>query len=141
MNPDQIFLVQRSFEEVRPGSDDVAEMFYDKLFEIDPSLRSLFKSDLREQGRKLMQMISVVVNGLNRPETIIPTLQDLGRRHAGYGVQSAHYQTVGEALLWTLEQGLKERFTEEVRLAWVAAYEMLAQVMSEAAAKSVAAPG
>jgi hemoglobin-like flavoprotein len=133
MTPNQIALVQRSWTQVLPIAETAAQMFYDKLFALDPSLRSLFRGEMKEQGRKLMAMISFAVNGLTRLEQIVPGVQALGRRHAGYGVRDEHYATVAAALLWTLEQGLGDSFTREVREAWVAAYGVLANTMKDAA--------
>lgn len=127
-------LVQGTFGQVAPIADTAAKLFYDRLFDLDPSLRPLFKSDMDEQGRKLMQMIGAAVNGLDDMEALLPTVQDLGRRHANYGVLDSHYETVGEALLWTLGQGLGEKFTPEVEEAWAETYSVLATVMKEAAA-------
>lgn len=140
MNSEQITLVQNTFNLVKPISETAAGLFYDRLFVLDPSLRSLFKSDIKEQGKKLMQALAFVVKGLGKPETIIPAVKDLGRRHTGYGVESSHYDTVGSALLWTLEQGLGDAFTPEVKEAWGAAYGLLAQVMQEAAAEAIHEP-
>ncbi|WP_426958474.1 globin family protein [Muricoccus radiodurans] len=134
MTPEQITLVQESFRNVFPIRDVAAKLFYDRLFETDPSTRPLFTStDLTEQGRKLMATIGFVVTGLTRPETILPAAQSLARRHVGYGVTEAQYGTVGAALLWTLGQGLGEAFTPEVESAWAAAYTLLSNVMIEAA--------
>ena len=135
MNTEQITLVQNTFDKVKPISDTAAHLFYSRLFELDPSLKSLFKSEIKEQGRKLMQALAFVVKGLSKPETILPVVEDLGRRHTDYGVESTHYDTVGSALLWTLEQGLGSDFTPEVKEAWAAAYGLLSQVMQEAAAE------
>ncbi|HEY4172688.1 MAG TPA: globin family protein [Rhodopila sp.] len=109
-------------------------MFYDRLFVLDLALKPLFKGDLAEQGRKLMTMIGTAVANLNRLEVIVPAVQDLGRRHAGYGVQLAHYDSVAAALLWTLGQGLGDAFTAPVQAAWTEAYTILATVMKDAAA-------
>jgi hemoglobin-like flavoprotein len=136
MNPEQLQLVRGTFARVEPISDQAAALFYGRLFELDPSLRSLFRGDMVEQGRKLMQMIAVVVHGLDRLPTIVPGIEALGRRHAGYGVRDGHYTTVGSALLWTLEQGLGPAFTPAVREAWTAAYTLLATVMQRAAAEA-----
>jgi len=133
MTPMQKKLVQSSFAKVVPIAETAAELFYSKLFALDPSLKPLFKGDLKEQGRKLMRMISMAVNGLDRLEALVPAVQDLGRRHVLYGVQPAHYDTVGEALLWTLERGLGPDFTPEVKEAWTVVYGILASVMKEAA--------
>ncbi|MEJ2121254.1 MAG: methyl-accepting chemotaxis protein [Alphaproteobacteria bacterium] len=133
--PEQIKLVQESFELVAPIAEQAAELFYNRLFEIDPSVKPLFKGDMTEQGKKLMSMISAAVKGLNHPDKLIPAVEQLGRNHAGYGVTNEHYATVAEALLWTLQQGLGEAFTPDVESAWVAVYMLLAKVMMSAAAE------
>jgi hemoglobin-like flavoprotein len=136
----QIALVQSSFAVIAPIADDAASLFYQRLFEIDPSLRRMFKADMAEQRRKLMQMLTAAVKGLQRLDQLVPVVEDLGRRHAGYGVADAHYGTVGEALLWTLEKGLGPRiFTPEVKEAWAVVYGLLASTMRNAAAKELAA--
>lgn len=140
MTTQDVQLVQRTFDQVRPIADIAAELFYTRLFELDPSVRPLFKGDLKEQGRKLMNMLQLVVRGLDHPEKIIPAVQQLGVRHAGYGIQEAHYDTVWAALLWTLEQGLREAFTPEVHAAWASAYTLLAGLMRDAARSHSAAP-
>src|SRR5947207_2936263 len=129
MRTEQTRLVQQSFEQVLPIADVAAELFYNRLFELDPSLRSLFKGDMKEQGRKLMTMIRVAVANLDRLDTIVPAVQGLGTRHIAYGVQDSHYDTVGAALLWTLERGLGEGFTLETRAAWAEVYTILANTM------------
>ena len=134
MTPDDQTLVHDSFAKVMPIAPQAAAMFYDRLFVLDPSLRPLFKGDMKEQGRKLMAMIGTAVASLDRLETIIPTVQKLGREHAAYGVHSAHYDTVAEALLWTLKQGLGDAFTPPVQAAWTETYTILATVMKDAAA-------
>ncbi|MDH3475093.1 MAG: globin domain-containing protein [Rhodospirillales bacterium] len=126
-------LVQETFALVEPIADDAAKLFYGHLFELDPSLRELFKHDMVEQGRKLMAMIKVAVKGLDHIEKLVPAVEDLGRRHKDYGVEEPHYDTVAEALLWTLEQGLGDAFTDEVKEAWTAVYGVLAEVMKSAA--------
>ncbi len=133
MNADQITIVQETFEKVRPISETAAELFYKRLFELNPSFKSLFKADMKKQGRMLMQMIDYAVKGLDEPDTILPTIQDLGKRHVGYGVKEEYYDTVGEALLWTLQQGLGEDFTPEAEDAWAEAYKLLSGVMISAA--------
>ncbi len=138
MTPEQIVLVQESFKKVVPIKDLAAGMFYDRLFTLDPSLRPLFKGDLKEQGRKLMAMIATAVGGLTKLESIVPAVEALGQRHGEYGVQPSHYGTVGEALIWTLEKGLGEAFTDDVREAWVAAYGILSSTMIAAAEKKPA---
>jgi hemoglobin-like flavoprotein len=134
MTPHQVQLIQGSWQKVVPIKDQAAELFYGKLFQLDPALRPLFKGDMKEQGRKLMTMINTVVVQLERLDTLVPAVQDLGKRHAGYGVKPEHYAAVGSALLWTLDAGLGDAFTGEVRDAWAAAYGVLAGVMSDAAA-------
>jgi hemoglobin-like flavoprotein len=133
MTPNDIELVQKSWKQVTPIAGTAAELFYGRLFSLDPALQSLFKGDMKEQGRKLMSMIGVAVAGLSRLDVIVPAVQDLGRRHAKYGVKAQHYETVGAALLWTLGQGLGEKFTPEVREAWTKTYGILAATMKEAA--------
>ena len=135
MNSAQIDLIQNSFKRVEPMAEAAASLFYDRLFTLDPSLRLMFKNDMKTQGRKLMQTLGIVVKGLKRLDTILPTVQDLGRRHVHYGVRDEHYDIVGTALLWTLEQGLGEAFTPEVEEAWTTAYMLLAGAMKEAAAE------
>jgi hemoglobin-like flavoprotein len=135
MTPEQIALVQASFAQVLPIADTAAALFYGRLFELDPSLRPMFTGDIQEQGRKLMTTLKVVVNGLTRLEQLVPAVQSLGRRHAGYGVQDQHYDTVAAALLWTLGQGLGDAFTPEVAAAWATAYAVLADTMKAAAAE------
>ena len=134
MTPEQIQTVRTTFAAVAPIADQAGLMFYNRLFEIDPSLRPLFKGDIATQSRTLMNMIAVAVAGLDRLDTIVPAVQALGVRHAGYGVTPAHYGTVATALLWTLGQGLGDKYTPEVEAAWVAAYTLLATTMQDAAA-------
>jgi hemoglobin-like flavoprotein len=139
MTPRQISLVQRSFAQVRPIATLAAHLFYGRLFSLDPSLRALFKSDdLTKQGQMLMSVLGTAVLGLSNLEKLAPVVRNLGARHVGYGVQTEHYTTVGEALLWTLEQGLGEAFTPDVREAWAAAYELLSEVMQLGAMEATA---
>ncbi len=138
MTPSQIEAVQKSFSAVLPIADQAGMMFYERLFATEPRLRALFSDDIAAQSEKLMQMIGTAVYGLYQPETIIPTVRVLGARHAGYGVSEADYDTVGAALLWTLEQGLGPAFTPEVAEAWIAAYTMLADMMKAAAREAKA---
>jgi hemoglobin-like flavoprotein len=140
MTPENQSLVRDSFAKIEPITPQAAAIFYDRLFLLDPSLKPLFKSDMNEQGRMLMAMIGTVVANLGNLETIIPAVQDLGRRHATYGVQPRHYETVGAALLWTLEQGLGDAFTQPVKAAWTEAYTVLSSVMQKGADGSVASP-
>jgi hemoglobin-like flavoprotein len=133
MTPQQKTMVQESFAKLVPIADEAAALFYHNLFAKDPSLKPLFKGDMKEQGRKLMKMIATAVNGLDRLEAIVPAVQDLGRRHVDYGVRADHYDTVGAALLQTLEQGLGAAFTADVKQAWTTVYGVLAQTMKDAA--------
>jgi len=136
MTPEQAVLVKNSWALVTPIADKAAELFYGKLFEMDPELKSLFKGDMTEQGRKLMAMINTAVNGLDKLEAIVPAVEKLGERHVDYGVKDKDYDTVGGALLWTLEAGLGDAFTPEVKEAWTVVYTVLANTMKTAAAKA-----
>ncbi|MBI3431077.1 MAG: hemin receptor [Hydrogenophilales bacterium] len=133
MTPDKIALVRSSWQQVLPIKDTAAQLFYGQLFELDPSLRSLFRGDMVEQGRKLMAMINTAVVSLDQLGPILGAVQDLGRRHVAYGVTEAHYDTVGSALIWTLGEGLGEQFTPAVQAAWAEAYDTLASAMKQAA--------
>jgi hemoglobin-like flavoprotein len=137
MQPEQKLLVQESFAKIAPISALAADLFYSRLFELDPSVQPLFKGDMKEQGRKLMGMIRVAVDGLDDLDKLVPAVQDMGRRHATYGVENSHYDTVGESLLWTLEQGLGEAFTPEVQEAWTVVYTLLSHTMKEAVANTI----
>ena len=137
MNEKQIELVQSSWEHVLPIADVAAELFYTRLFVLDPSLKSMFQTDLSQQGTRLMRAISFAVNGLSKPEEIVPVLEHLGRRHVSYGVVTDHYTTVGAAFLWTLEQGLQDHFTDAVREAWTEAYTLMSDTMIKAAEKAI----
>jgi hemoglobin-like flavoprotein len=134
MTPESKRLVRESWEKLAPISEVAAALFYGRLFELDPTLRHLFRGDMAEQGRKLMQTLSIVARGLDRLDELLPAVEALGRRHGAYGVQDEHYETVGAALLWTLERGLGAGFTPAVRDAWTEAYALLATVMQRAAA-------
>ena len=129
----QIELVQASFKKVAPIAEAAAEMFYSRLFELDPTIKDLFKGDMKEQGKRLMAMIATAVAGLNDLDSLVPSVKELGLRHTKYGVVDKHYDTVGEALLWTLEQGLGAEFTPDVKQAWTTVYTLLAEVMMEGA--------
>lgn len=136
MTPEQIGLVQTSWNQLKPISEQAAELFYGRLFELDPSLKPLFKGDMKEQGKKLMATLSLAVASLTKLETILPAVQDLGRRHVQYGVPDQSYETVGEALIWTLGQGLGEDFTNDVKDAWVITYTTISKVMLDASAEA-----
>jgi hemoglobin-like flavoprotein len=121
MTPEQVDLVRTSFAKVAAAVGDPAALFYQRLFELDPRLRRLFRSDLTAQRGKLMAALRNVVGALDRLDQILPAVRELGRRHAHHGVETEHYATVGAALIWTLERGLGADFTPATRRAWVAA--------------------
>jgi hemoglobin-like flavoprotein len=123
---------------VVPIKEAAADLFYNRLFEIAPRVRGLFPDDLREQKRKLMAMLATAVAGLHNLDKLVPAVKDLGARHVGYGAKAEHYAVVGEALLWTLESGLGEAFTPDVRQAWTKVYSTLAAVMQAGAAEIAA---
>jgi len=133
MNTDTITLVRQSWAKVVPIAPQAAALFYQNLFAAEPALRPLFKGDITEQGHKLTQMLGAAVSKLDDVDTLVPILQSLAKRHVGYGVKQAHYDTVGAALLKTLEQGLGDDFTPPVREAWAAVYGLVADVMTQAA--------
>jgi hemoglobin-like flavoprotein len=135
MTGEQIRLVRVTWLEVASIADTAARLFYGRLFETDPEVRQLFAhSDMDQQREKLLRTLTVAVGALDKLETIRPALENLGRRHVGYGVEDRHYDLVGAALLWALEQGLGDGYTPAVREAWTAAYTTLAAIMREAAA-------
>lgn len=134
MTPEQVQLVQSSFQKVVPIADTAADLFYDRLFTIAPEVKPLFPDDLGPQKKKLMQMLATAVTNLHQVEKILPAVEDLGRRHVAYGVTAKHYEPVGAALLWTLEQGLGADFTPPVKAAWTEVYTTVAGVMTKAAA-------
>jgi hemoglobin-like flavoprotein len=140
MTPDQVKLVQQSFAKVAPISETAAGIFYDRLFEVAPSVKPMFPTDMTEQRKKLMAMLAVVVNGLGNLESVLPAASALAIRHISYGAKAEHYPVVGAALLWTLEKGLGEAWTPEVADAWTAAYGTLSGFMvSEAYGRPQAA--
>lgn len=141
MTEDQVAAVQRSFAEVAPVADAAAKLFYARLFEIAPQVRPLFRGDMENQGRKLMATLSVVVHGLRDLDAIVPVAQTLAVRHIAYGVRADHYEAVGNALLWTLREGLGDTFDAETHAAWAAAYTLLSGVMIDAAYGDPAARG
>jgi hemoglobin-like flavoprotein len=139
VTPRQQTLIRESWAQVAPIADAAATIFYDRLFDLDPSLRKLFsRTDMAGQRRNLVQTLGVVVASIDRLESIIPAVEALGRRHAGYGVEAAHFDTVGQALLDTLAVGLGESFKTDAREAWATAYGVLAGVMQSAAAEIAA---
>jgi len=136
MTPEQIELVQRTWRSILPVGDTAAELFYGKLFSLDPTLKALFKNDMKDQGRNLTAMMSVAVGALARPERITVAVRELGRRHVAYGVKPRDYEVVATALLWMLEKSLGEAFTPEVRAAWSSTYAFLAGTMQGAVCAS-----
>jgi hemoglobin-like flavoprotein len=140
MTPDQVTLVQQSFARVAPISETAAVLFYDRLFEIAPSVVPMFPTDMKEQRKKLMATLAVVVNGLGNLDSVLPAASALAKRHVSYGAKAEHYPVVGAALLWTLEKGLGDGWTLDVASAWSAAYGTLSGYMiSEAYGRSQAA--
>jgi len=128
-----IALVRKTFDLVVPISGIAADLFYERLFYLAPSLRGMFPADMRDQKRKLMVMLAAAVHGLTDLDTLAPKLMELGARHAGYGVEDEHYKVVGEALIWTLERGLADAFTPQVERAWVRVYLLVAATMQAGA--------
>ena len=139
MKTAQIDLVQASFKRVVPIADQAAEIFYARLFEIVPEVKPFFKGDMKAQGQKLMTMLGVVVNGLRNLDSILPAARNLAIGHVNYGVEAAHYQPVGEALIYTLEQGLGDDFDDDTKAAWLQAYGLLSGFMIESAYGTVEA--
>jgi nitric oxide dioxygenase len=140
MTQEQIRLVQASLPAVLDIREVAAALFYKRLFEIDPSTRPLFAgTNMAKQGSKLMSALGVIVGGLNRLEAMRPMIRDLSRRHVRYGVLPRHYESVGLALLWTLERGLGDALTPELRAAWTAAYAALSEALQEPANETIAA--
>lgn len=137
MTPEDILTVQSTWRKVLPIKEVAARLFYQRLFELDPSLRGLFRGDMTQQGEKLMRVIDVAVNGLGQLDRLVPSIQELARRQVDYGVKDHHYSTVGAALLWTLSKGLGAGFTPEVKDAWKAVYGVLAKIMRQAAATTL----
>ena len=136
MTPTQIDLIRTSWSAVEPISEAAATLFYQRLFELDADIERLFRrADMAKQRAILMGTLAVVVRSLDRLDTIVPAIEALGRRHAGYGVRPEHYDTVGAALLWTLDKGLGQAFDSDTREAWSVAYGTLAGLMIEAGSK------
>ena len=139
MTPNQIMVVQQTWRKVEPIADAAATMFYDRLFELDAEVRSLFSgTDQAIQRMKLMKALGKVIGALNHVDSVVPEIQAMGRRHVKYGVRDADYDTVGTALLWTLEQGLGQDWTPEAKDAWTSAYGLVANTMKSAAATDAA---
>jgi nitric oxide dioxygenase len=140
MTPEQVTAIQESFKKVAPISKEAAALFYGRLFEIAPAVKPLFRGNMEEQGRKLMATLAVVVNGLDNLGSVLPAASALAKRHVTYGVKAAHYEPVGDALIWTLQRGLGAHWTPELAAAWGAAYTLLSEFMiGEAYGRSAAA--
>lgn len=129
MTPNQVKAIQDSFLKLKPISEQAAALFYERLFEIAPAVRPLFRGDMKEQGRKLMAVLATVVHGLGNLESVLPAARALAKRHVDYGVKAADYAPVGAALLWTLERGLGQQWTPDLAAAWGAAYKLLSEFM------------
>jgi hemoglobin-like flavoprotein len=119
-------LVKQTFRKIIPVSESTVKAFYDRLFELDPSLRPLFRGDMKEQRLKFIQMLAVIVGGMDKLDEVLPAIVALGKRHKSYGVPASSYPVVGEALLWSIERSLGTEFTPDVREAWQALYGILA---------------
>jgi hemoglobin-like flavoprotein len=133
MNSDQVALIQYSFAKITPIPEQAAALFYRRLFEIAPEVEGLFHGDMKEQGRKLMTTLAVVVNGLTDLAAILPAAGALAKRHVAYGVVAEHYAPVGVALLWMLERGLGAEWTSDLAAAWTNAYATLSEYMIDEA--------
>jgi nitric oxide dioxygenase len=127
----QKILVQKSFLAVEPIAEQAAEIFYNKLFEFDPSLRGMFKGDMKNQGKMLMSTLGVAVKALDNIEGLIPVLQKLAAKHVDYGVSVDDYTPVGNALIYTLKTGLGDQFTPDLKAAWIEVYITIANVMRQ----------
>lgn len=138
MTPEQVKIIKLTFAQAMSNKDAVGRMFYERLFAIAPETRTLFSGDIEAQGRKLMDTLALAIGMLRDTPALVTTLQALGARHVKYGVRDEHYKPVGEALIWTLENGLGAAFTSEARAAWSALYDTLADVMRKGAAARVA---
>ena len=138
MTASQKSLVKESFAEIREISGPVALLFYGRLFEIDPSLRPMFRQDIELQGRKLMDMLTAVVDNIDGLDGLAPLFHAMGQRHAGYGVKPEYYVTVSKALIWALAQALGPEFDAEVKAAWTAVIDSVSAGMKEGAAHLLA---
>ncbi len=126
-------LVIDSFKKVEPISEVAADIFYKKLFGYDPTLKPLFKSDIKSQGKKLMAALKLAVNTLDNLDALVPVLQKMAVKHVDYGVKVEDYTPVGNALINTLKAGLGADFTPELKTAWIDIYQVMADVMRQAA--------
>ena len=133
MTREEINLVRTSWVNLTAISDQAADMFYRRLFEVYPEVRPLFKGEIDEQGEKLMRMIGKAVAALDDLEPLDRVIKMMGARHSGYGVKDEDYEKLRDAMFWTLEQGLGDGFTPATRAAWASVYEDLADMMREGA--------
>ncbi|RAI03618.1 hemin receptor [Acuticoccus sediminis] len=138
MTPEKVALVQESFKKVAPIAETAADIFYGRLFEQNPELTSLFPAEMAEQKKKLMKTLGVAVSNLHQVDTIVPVVEALGVKHVAYGVRDEHYDAVGAALLYTLEKGLGDAWTAELKDAWTETYVLVSTVMKNAAHKAEA---
>jgi hemoglobin-like flavoprotein len=136
MTQDDIVLVQQSWRKALIRKDSVANAFYLKLFEFDPAMEMLFEKDRRDNGRKLLHLITAVVRGLDRIEFLLPAVRDFGRRQAAVGIREEHYGAVATSLLWSLEHALESEFTVEIKSAWIVTYGVLSQTMRESSPRA-----
>jgi hemoglobin-like flavoprotein len=132
MTPEQRKIVHNSFRKTIQKREDFAEYFYACLFDIAPEMKPLFREDIEEQAHRFIGMVSLAVAGMKDHETVSPEFENLGRRHRGYQIRASHYEPFGRALIWSLGQVLEKDFTPEVRQAWTAWYELVAQIMAGA---------
>ena len=133
MTVTQAYLVRKTFAMLEEHREVAALVFYRRLFELDPQIRPLFKADIAEQARKLMDMLGTLITMLDRPATLSAELREMGARHAGYGVEDAHYATVRQALLDMLSQTLGAGFSADARQAWDALYTKVEAAMRSGA--------
>jgi hemoglobin-like flavoprotein len=132
MTSEDIALVQESWRKIEPAKEIAAELFYMKLFELDPALREVFGDDLKERHKRFTQILAATVRGLDRVDVLLPAVRELGIRHPLFGAIDEHHASVASALLWTLEKGLRKDFTPDVKSAWIKTYGVLSQTMRQA---------
>jgi hemoglobin-like flavoprotein len=140
MTQDDIALVQQSWRTIEPVKRITAELFYVKLFELDPALRLFLGDDLQSSSRRFMQLMDATVRGLDRADVLLPAIRELGIRHPRFGDSDLHHATIAAALLWTLEKGLRADFTPEIRSAWIKTYGVLSQTLRSASLAAEAPP-
>ena len=139
MTDQDLRIIRATWAKVLPIAEQAADLFYGRLFEIAPDVKPMFaETDMAAQKGKLLTALNLAVQNADNPDALIPLLQEMGRRHVGYGVKDEHYDAVGAALLWTLEQGLGADFTAEACAAWTAVYGLVSDTMRSAAAEVAA---